>query len=184
MPAISWELILLFLGWMFALSLSHSEHRRSESLRRKEKLIELSSSLNDWLDNQLQRDSFSSPRIEEYIAGKVTQIEFKINQLNSHIGKQVFTRDCLADIRDIDVTCCRLIDGELVNSDELIVQLRNAVFNFIEGVEAQYSQHFFSNKGLAGQLRYYIPEMSGFLVAILCLVGFLVFIKVVSSTFF
>ena len=147
------QMIALVFGWSFTVYLQSRSNRRSESLKRKDKIIDKLEALADWVESEVGKDTFSSVNTETTYSGMISQIEVRIVQLNEHVGREVFDGRQLLKLRDIEIH-----DLACANS-QTPYKIREAVADIVEDIEMCCDEEYFSRQG-------FLIKVEGWLAAL------------------
>lgn len=170
------QLTALLLGWLFTLYLQHVSNRRTEALKRKDKIIDKLDDLADWVEGETTKDEFDPSYTEEAYSGLILQIELRINQFNSHVGRDAIKADQIAALRDVDF----FNEGGL---GRLPYDVRSTASVLVEHIELSCDSIYF-NKTLLRRMGGFLAELYGVIVSLVALILLFVLIKVLSWVFF
>lgn len=135
------QLIALVFGWSFTVFLQYRSNRRAESLKRKDKIIDKLEALAGWVDSEIKKDNFSPGNTEITYSGMISQIEVRIEQLNKHVGRDIFDGTKLARLRNIEIHA-----DFKANTDTPYV-IREAAADIVESIEVCCDAEYFSRPG-------------------------------------
>lgn len=135
------QMIALVCGWSFTVYLQYRSNRRAESLKRKDKIIDKLEALADWVESEIEKSSFSPVNTETTYAGMISQIEVRIDQLNNHVGREVFDGTKLLALREIEIHALSCANSQTP------YKIREAVADIVEGIEVCCDAEYFSRKG-------------------------------------
>lgn len=145
------QLIGLALGWAFTLYLQSRANHRTESLKRKDKLIDKIDQIPEWVEDKLTDDDVDLLGLEDSYSGLLSRIEIKIGQLNKHIGQNLISVSDIGRLRRIDL----LPPIELRESDaekakglrtEANADVRSICADLAEHIESACDNHFFKKR--------------------------------------
>ncbi|MDP9524331.1 hypothetical protein [Pseudomonas putida] len=171
------QLIALMLGWTFTVYLQTRSNDRAEALKRKDKIIDKLEALPKWLEDEIKKDNFQHQLSEESFAGHVGQIEIKIGQLNSHVGKPVVDGSIIAELMLFEIKSAK------DDNKQLPYEVRDVAWSIIEKIESGCNDVYFKKRGLLALLRGYIYEFSGLLFALMSLASLAYFSKFIVGFF-
>ncbi|MEG8231011.1 hypothetical protein [Pseudomonas orientalis] len=140
------QMMALLFGWSFTVYLQYRSNRRSESLKRKDKIIDKLEGLADWVGAEVNKDSFSSIDTETTYSGMISQIEVRIAQLNHHVGREVFDGSKLLSLRNIEIHFLACANSQTP------YKIREAVADIVENIEICCDAEYFSRKGIFAKL--------------------------------
>lgn len=171
------QLTVLLLGWMFTLYLQYVANRRSEALKRKDKIIDKLDDLSDWVESEVTKDNFSASDTEEAFGSALLHIELRINQFNSHVGSKVIDAGKIAELRNLD-----FFDSP--GLPKLPYSVGALSSQFIEEIELACNDRYFSNSWLRRSM-HFLAELYGLVVGVVALIlvvllGYLVDLAVSS----
>lgn len=141
------QMIALVCGWSFTVFLQHRSNHRAESLKRKDKIIDKLDALAGWVESEIKKENFSSGNTETTYSGMISQIEFRISQLNSHVGKAIFDCSRLATLRNIEIF------SDPISNAETPYKIREAVADIVENIEVCCDAEYFSRRGWRARLK-------------------------------
>jgi hypothetical protein len=166
----SGQLIVLLAGWGFALTQDYRSRHRNETLKKKDKIIDRIESLQKWLEEEIKNNDFSSSQAETFYSGKITQIEFKISQLNKHIRREAFSSEILVNLRNIDLE---------KSKNEIKHEIQKASFETTEEIETTYNEQLFSKKGISQFLAYNRHTLLGLAAGLSCITLLFIIFKLI-----
>lgn len=140
------QLIAIFLGWTFTLFIQRRANFRAEAIRKKDKLIDRIDKLVDWTSSVCSEPP--EPITEEIYTAYVTQIEMRIQNLDSLLREHAVGTELIAKLRDIDVL------GK--SESDPAIQIRLAAFDLIEALEIACHSRYFTEKPV-WQIACYYP---------------------------
>lgn len=156
------QLTALLLGWMFTLYLQYVANRRTEALKRKEKIIDKLDDLSDWVESEISKDNFSATDTEEAFGGILLHIELRINQFNAHVGQAVIDSGKIASLRDVD-----FFEASGLKKLPYIVRAHSS--QLIEEIELECNKLYFADS-LLRRVMSFLAELYGVIVAIVALI--------------
>lgn len=136
----------LLLGWMFTLYLQRLSNRRTEALKRKDKLIDKVESLVEWVEDEVAKDGFSAADAETSYTSLLTHIELRIHQFNTHVRRDVLSVELLAELRRIDF----FAESGLGRYPFIV---RDTAFELIDHIELKCNQLYFEDGDLVERVR-------------------------------
>lgn len=164
LPVQFWALLL---GWVFTLYLQRLSNRRTEALKRKDKLVDKVESLIEWVEDEIVKDGFSPDDAETCYTSLLTQIELRAHQFNTHVKQDVIGVELLGDLRRIDF----FASTEL---DRYPFVVRDTAFEFIDHIEMQCNELYFGDGKLVQRGRRFfnafIADWGGIAFALLNLI--------------
>jgi|SRR5690606_3941436 len=153
------QLIALTLGWAFTLYLQNRVNRRTEAIKRKDKLVDKIEALSGWIDQEVKKEKFDPNLTESAYTARISQIEIRATQLNRHIGTQILDTSSLSKLRDVDFFC------EQTHGIPYLIS--EAAADIIENIEESCDEIYFKNKGFLEKLNSIIHELKGIAFALL-----------------
>lgn len=158
---------VLFLGWSFTLYLQHRSNRRTEALKRKDKLIDKIEDLIEWVQDETKKVKFTASDAEICYTSFLTQIELRTHQFNTHVKSNVLSVKFLSQLREIDFFASSGLD-------RYPFTVRDIAFEFIDHVEMACNDLYFGGAPLAKRINQYfnkfVPELTGVAFALLSLI--------------
>lgn len=145
---------LIIGSWLLAVYLSYNSFKRSETYRAKDKIIDRLDKLQEWVAKEVKsvkdknEQIKTMPVIENYTASKITQIELRLSQFNSYVGKKVVDETCVVKVRCID-----FYEDDLAS---ITKNVNSAFSDVIETIECQFEKHV--TKGIALRFSSYYKE--------------------------
>lgn len=170
------QLTVLLLGWLFTLYLQHVSNRRTEALKRKDKIIDKLDDLADWVEDETTKDGFNPGYTEEAYSGLILQIELRVNQFNSHVRRDAIKAEQIAALRDIDFF-------NATGLERLPYDVRSTASTLVEQIELACDSIYF-NKTFLRRMGGFLAELYGVIVSFVALILLFVLIKVLSWAFF
>ncbi|WP_440778717.1 hypothetical protein [Pseudomonas syringae] len=149
------QLFALMLGWSFTVFIQNRANRRAEALKRKDKIVDKLESLADWVDGEISKDNFSGAQTETSYSGMISQIEVRINQLNSHIGRSIFDISLLSKLREIEIYAVA------ENNIQTPYAIRETASDVIEEIETCCDAEYFGSQGKLALLNEYTSSFKG-----------------------
>lgn len=163
-PVQFWALLA---GWSFTLYLQSRSNRRAEALKRKDKIIDKIDGLVEWVQDEVNKDSFSSEDAETCYTSLLTQIELRTHQFNAHVKLDLLSIGSLARLREID-----FFEKNELNRYPFIV--RDIAFDFIDDIEIKCNELYFGGGGFVNRVKrffnVFIAEWVGVFVGLLSLI--------------
>lgn len=156
------QLTALLLGWMFTLYLQYLANRRAEALKRKDKIIDKLDDLSSWVESEVTKEGFSPSDTEEAFSGILLHIELRINQFNSHVGRDVIDSKRIGPLRDVD-----FFNAPGLSKLPYIVGACSS--QFIENIELECGKLYFSNSPLRRVMNF-LAELYGVIVGVVLLI--------------
>jgi len=156
------QLTALLLGWMFTLYLQYVANRRTEALKRKEKIIDKLDALPDWVESEVSKNNFSATDTEEAFGGILLHIELRINQFNAHVGSVVIDSGKIASLRDVDFF-------EECGLEKLSYIVRAHSSQLIEEIELKCNKLYFADS-LLRRIISFLEELYGVIVAVVAII--------------
>lgn len=163
-------LMALLLGWLFTLYVQHVSNRRTEALKRKDKIIDKLDDLAGWVDGEISKDDYDPAYTEEAYTGLLLHVELRANQFNKHVGREAINVGKIAELRDLDFF-------NVASLSRLPYQVRAISSQLVEDIELACDSIYFSNS-LLRRIRLFVHEMYGVVIALLALIVLCVFIKI------
>lgn len=160
------QLTALLLGWLFTIYLQHISNRRAEALKRKDKIIDRLDDLAGWVEDETTKAGFNPTHTEEAFSGILLQIELRINQFNSHVGKQAISSEQIALLRGVDFF-------NVANLARLPYDVRLMASDLVEHIELVCDSIYF-NKSFLRRVGHFLAELYGVIVALFALLLVLV----------
>lgn len=172
------QLLALFLGWVFTLYIQHLSNRRTEALKRKDMIINRLDELPDWVEGEVGKEKYKPELTEEAYTGLILQIELRVNQFNSHVGKNRPAIDTqkLAALRDID-----FFDQESL--EKLSYEVRSISSSLIEHIELKCDSIYFNNSWLC-RINNFVYDLHGVTAGLLIIIFSLLLGKIITFVFF
>lgn len=163
------QMTALFIGWSFTVYLQYRSNRRAESLKRKDKIVDKLEALSGWVESEIKKKNFSYVNTETTYAGMISQIEGKILQLNSHVGRDVFDRYGLLALREIEIYPTAIANAQTP------YKVTEAVADVVEHIEACCDAEYFSKRGFWAKLKCieYYQILKCISLALICVLLFL-----------
>lgn len=156
------QLTALLLGWAFTLYLGHRANVRSETLKRKDKVIDRLEALSEWVEDEVRKPHFNPSTTEAAYAAMLSQIEIRLDQMNKLSGTEAFASQEIATLRDVDFFA--------PNIQTVHYQIRDRATGIVEEIEIAFNDLYFERNGLLRRAQALIPELYGVVVALAGLV--------------
>ena len=137
-------LIGLALGWAFTLYQQRRSNIRAEAIRRKDKIIDKVDKIVDWIEKQAADDKVSDHHLEAGYSAFISQVEIRLNQLNSLVKCDIVDMQYLLLLRDIDTSKDRV---------NLPHTVRETASDLIEQLELSCSRLYFDKESIPERLR-------------------------------
>lgn len=184
------QLIALLLGWMFTLYLQSIANRRTEALKRKDKIVDQLDGLSKWVETEITKKNFSPELTEEAFTGILLQIELRINQFNNHVGKKVVSIDQIGLLRDIDFysekkdveQAKRTAVDEDRPPSNLPYDVKQICSTLIEDIELTSDRLYFP-KSMVSRINSFLAEIYGLIVALVAIAMCILLGDLVTSRF-
>lgn len=161
------QMLALMLGWSFTVFIQNRSNWRAEALKRKDKIVDKLEELSEWVESEIAKDLFDSTQTETTYSGMIFQIEVRVQQLNQHVGKEIFDGVLLSNLRQIEI---------FKKADENAVtpyKIREAAADVVEAVESCCNSEYFGRKGIVAALNDYFVHFRGLILLLLCVFIFL-----------
>ncbi|WP_296230389.1 hypothetical protein [Pseudomonas sp. UBA4617] len=170
------QLLVLLFGWMFTLYLQHNSNRRTEALKRKDKIVDRLGDLAGWVDDEVTKSNFKPTLSETAYTGLLLELELRIKQFNGHVGSEIISLTSLGKLRGIDFF-------DEIGREELTYQVRELASEIVEEIELGCNELYFNNS-LLYRVKFFMQDLKGIVVGLLALILFVVLVGVIDRTFF
>ena len=170
------QLIVLLVGWMFTVYLQYNANRRSEALKRKDKIIDRLDSLLSWVEDEVGKESFNASRAEEAYTGLMLELELRVNQFNGHVRTPIVDITMVGELRGLDFF-------EESGREELSYKARALTSQIVERIEVGCDELYFSRSTLS-RVNRFVYELSGVAFGLLSILIFTLLIWTLSNLSF
>lgn len=170
------QLAALFLGWLFTIYLQYLANRRTEALKRKDKIIDRLDDLTGWVESEVSKTPFNASYAEEAYSGLLLHLELRVNQFNAHVGRRAISTDKIGLLRSVDFF-------NAAGLPRVAYDVRGISSEFIEHIELECDAIYFS-KSLRNRIGGFLAELYGVIVGLVALLVFLLFARAVVWAFF
>jgi methyl-accepting chemotaxis protein len=155
------QLLALMLGWSFTVFIQNRSNRRAEALKRKDKIVDKLEDVSDWVDGEISKANFSFNQTETSYSGMISQIEVRINQLNNHVGRDIFDSSLIARLREIEIF------ESAEDNAQVPYKIREAASDIIENIEACCDAEYFGKRGFLSVVNDYYSSLKGIAMALI-----------------
>ncbi|MDC6382798.1 hypothetical protein BW687_021765 [Pseudomonas graminis] len=147
------QLIGLFAGWLFTIYLQHNANRRTEALKRKDKIIDRLDGLVSWVESETKKDNYNPDRAEEAYTGLLLELDLRVAQFNAHVRSVIVTSEMVGALRDVDFF-------DVAGKVELSYRVRRFASQIVERIELGCDDLYFSRSFLH-RVNNFFYELSG-----------------------
>lgn len=156
------QMLALMLGWSFTVFIQNRSNWRVEALKRKDKIVDKLEELSEWVESEVAKTLFDSTQTETTYSGMISQIEVKIQQLNQHIGKEIFDGALLSKLRQVEIF------SKAEENASTPYRIREAAADVVEEVELCCNSEYFGKKGVVSVLNDYVIHFRGLVLLLVC----------------